>query len=256
MEEVIRGVAGKSYSTFDKIAKGKFSSHVRREAEVLRGISRGVSTPDGYRSLIPRKDISFREAANLREVAQVAKHDRYLQKIMPEEIKHSQDNTQNKKVATVVEKVNAERRSYGKPELRKLWQEKIKEKNPSLRGEISLPVVTNALTHGLSMIGYLFINPGDKIILTDKFWGNYKLIFEKGYHATLETYNTFKGNNLDLESFEKKLAEEKGKQIILINFPHNPTGYTPTIKEANKQIVRTSMLILTLLFQQLWQCRE
>lgn len=124
--------------------------------------------------------------------------------------------------------------SYGKPELRKIWQEKIKEKNPSLKGKISLPIVTNALTHGLSIMGYLFVNPQDKIILPDKFWGNYKLIFENAYNAVLDTFNTFKGSGFDVQSFKKKLAEEKGKKIILLNFPNNPAGYTPTDKEAEE----------------------
>lgn len=126
--------------------------------------------------------------------------------------------------------------SYGKPELRKQWQEMIKKKNPSLKAEISLPVVTNALTHGLSMAGYMFVNPGDKIITTDKFWGNFKLTFENAYDAKLETFNTFKDNGFDSESFKKKLEEEKGKLIILLNFPNNPTGYTITEKEAEEII--------------------
>ncbi len=126
--------------------------------------------------------------------------------------------------------------SYGKPELRKKWKEMMQKKNPSLKAEISLPVVTNALTHGASMAGYMFMNPGDKIITTDKFWGNYKLTFENAYDAKLETFNTFKDNGFDTESFKKKIEEEKGNIIILLNFPNNPTGYSPTEKEA-KEIV-------------------
>ncbi len=124
--------------------------------------------------------------------------------------------------------------SYGIPELRKVWQKSIYEKNPSLKGKISLPVVTNALTHGLSMAGYMFVNPGDKIIITDKFWGNYRLIFENGYGGVLSPFNTFDGDKFDLTSFRKKLKEEPGKQIVLLNFPNNPAGYTPTTNEIEK----------------------
>ncbi|MCJ7813431.1 aminotransferase class I/II-fold pyridoxal phosphate-dependent enzyme [bacterium] len=124
--------------------------------------------------------------------------------------------------------------SYGIPELRKVWQKSIYTKNPSLKGKISLPVVTNALTHGLSMAGYMFINSGDKIIITDKFWGNYRLIFENGYGGILSPFNTFDGDEFDLKSFRKKLKEEPGKQIVLLNFPNNPAGYTPTIDEIKK----------------------
>ena len=115
--------------------------------------------------------------------------------------------------------------SFGKPELREKWKEKIYEKNPSLKIETSQPITTNALTHGLSITGYLFINPGDQIILPDKFWGNYKLIFTNTYGAELDTFNTFKDGKFDLESFKNKLNKGKtGKKIIILNFPNNPTG--------------------------------
>lgn len=126
--------------------------------------------------------------------------------------------------------------SYGKPELRKIWLEQIKKKNPSLKERTSLPVVTNALTHGLSVAGYLFVNLGDKIILTDKFWGNYKLIFENAYGGKLDSFNTFKDGKFDLESFQEKVKQSRKKCIILLNFPNNPTGYTPTIEEVPKII--------------------
>ena len=51
--------------------------------------------------------------------------------------------------------------SYGKPELRDQWLVMTREKNPSLADSlISRPVVTNALTHALSVAGQLFIDPG------------------------------------------------------------------------------------------------
>lgn len=125
----------------------------------------------------------------------------------------------------------------GKPELRKIWKELIYKKNPSMMGEISMPVATIALTHGLSVTGYLFINPGDEIILPDKFWGNYRLIFENAYGAILKTFSTFRNGAFDMASFKEKLFEKKGKKIVLFNFPNNPTGYTPTQKEA-KEIIQ------------------
>ncbi len=124
--------------------------------------------------------------------------------------------------------------SYGLPALRKTWQKCIYDKNTTLKGKISLPVVTNALTHGLSIAGYMFVNPGEKIIVTDKFWGNYRLIFENGYGGILSPFNTFDGEGFDLSSFKKKISEEPGKQILLLNFPNNPAGYTPTATEIEK----------------------
>ena len=121
--------------------------------------------------------------------------------------------------------------SYGIPELRKQWQSLIREKNPSLNGNFSLPVITCGLTHGLSVIGYLFTDPGDSIIVPSMYWGNYRLVFEQAYDVKLDTFNTFQNGGFDTENLRNKLAEKKGKQILLLNFPHNPTGYTPTNEE-------------------------
>ncbi len=123
--------------------------------------------------------------------------------------------------------------SYGKPQLRDAWRDLIRKKNPSL-GELPLsrPVVTNALTHALSMCGYLFLDPGDRLILPDLFWGNYKLIFNHGYDAELATFATFAGGGFDVDGLKARLAEgAPGKRVVLLNFPNNPTGYTPTPAE-------------------------
>ncbi|NQZ70454.1 MAG: aminotransferase class I/II-fold pyridoxal phosphate-dependent enzyme, partial [Lentisphaeria bacterium] len=66
--------------------------------------------------------------------------------------------------------------SPGKAELREIWKEMNFAKNPSLAGKtVSQPVVTQALTHALSICGYLFMDEGDKVIMPSLFWGNYKL---------------------------------------------------------------------------------
>ncbi|MGE4586765.1 MAG: aminotransferase class I/II-fold pyridoxal phosphate-dependent enzyme [Mangrovibacterium sp.] len=124
--------------------------------------------------------------------------------------------------------------SFGRPDIRARWKEMIYEKNPGLGGRtISLPVVTNALTHGVSMAGYLFVNPGDEVIVSDLFWGNYKLILNHAYGAELREYPLFKDDRLDLEALKTALeAGGSGKKVLILNFPNNPTGYSPTFEEA------------------------
>ena len=122
--------------------------------------------------------------------------------------------------------------SQGKPELRKVWQEMIKKKNPSLKTNISLPITTNALTHGLSICAFLFVNPNEDIIMPDIFWGNYKLMFVNWFNARLNTFPTFKDNSFNLDGLREKLNEPGEKKVLLLNFPNNPSGYTPTEKEA------------------------
>ena len=51
--------------------------------------------------------------------------------------------------------------SFGLPELRQCWKEAIYEKNPSLVGKtVSLPVVTNGITHGIGIFADMFLDPG------------------------------------------------------------------------------------------------
>lgn len=134
--------------------------------------------------------------------------------------------------------------SFGRPDIREKWKSMIYEKNPSLHGRtLSLPVVTNALTHGISMAGYLFADPGDEIIVPDLFWGNYNLTLANGYGAVLTKFNLFENNRFDLEAFREKLNEgSAGKKILILNFPNNPTGYTPTQSEVDSivAIIRQS----------------
>jgi aspartate/methionine/tyrosine aminotransferase len=128
--------------------------------------------------------------------------------------------------------------SFGIMPLRKAWRETLREKNPSLSGkQISLPVVTNALTHGLSVISDMWVNPGDVLALPDKLWGNYSLVFSVRRGARIVNYAFFddKGH-FNLKSFEACLqteAAKKDKIIVLFNFPNNPTGYTVSNSEAD-----------------------
>lgn len=126
--------------------------------------------------------------------------------------------------------------SFGRPDIRSKWKSMMYEKNPSMKDvELSMPVVTNALTHGLSMVGYLFLDAGDKVIVPDLFWGNYNLTLTHAYDAQLTKFNLFKDNGFDIEAFKDKLEEGGiGKKIVLLNFPNNPSGYTPTINETTE----------------------
>jgi aspartate/methionine/tyrosine aminotransferase len=129
--------------------------------------------------------------------------------------------------------------SFGRPDIRAKWKQMLYVKNPSLAGkELSLPVVTNALTHGASMAGYMFLNEGEEIIAPSLFWGNYNLILGNAYGAKITTFNLFKDGGFDLSAFEAKLNEGAiGKKVVMMNFPNNPSGYSPTVEE-NKAIVQ------------------
>lgn len=123
--------------------------------------------------------------------------------------------------------------SFGRPDIRAKWKEMLFKKNPKLNGKnISLPVVSNALTHGISMVGYLFIDQDDEVIVPNLFWGNYNLALSNAYGGKLVKFNLFKDNKFDIDSFRSSIINDKiGKKAVIMNFPNNPSGYTPTVEE-------------------------
>ncbi|EOS58505.1 aminotransferase class I/II-fold pyridoxal phosphate-dependent enzyme [Paenibacillus barengoltzii] len=126
----------------------------------------------------------------------------------------------------------------GKPELRSVWRDKMIQENPSLEGKsFGQPIVTNALTHGLSIVADLFVDEGDVVIYPDKNWENYELTFGIRRHADIVNFPLFTEdmtfNSAGLR--EALLAQkDKGKAIVILNFPNNPTGYTPGTKEGRE----------------------
>jgi aspartate/methionine/tyrosine aminotransferase len=124
--------------------------------------------------------------------------------------------------------------SFGLPKLREEWSRLLGVKNPGLQGKtFSLPVVTAALTHGLSVAGYLFLDAGDEVVIPDLYWDNYELLFTEAYGARFAFYNTFVKGGFDVADFSRVLnAGKVGKRFVLLNFPNNPTGYTVTETEA------------------------
>ena len=128
--------------------------------------------------------------------------------------------------------------SFGIMPLREAWKGEMVRKNPSLAGkDISLPVTCNAITHCLSVVSDMWVDPGDVIILPDKMWGNYNLIFGVRKGAVIKNY-TFFGpeGGFNMEAFKTLVeneARERDKIVVLLNFPNNPTGYTISSQEAD-----------------------
>jgi len=124
--------------------------------------------------------------------------------------------------------------SFGNPELRKTWKDMLATKNPSLKGKsCSNPVVTQALTHGLFLGGALFLNPGEEILIPDPYWDNYGLLFDESLGAKVKAFDCFnEKGGFNIVELKKVLSEREGKKVVLLlNFPNNPTGYTPLESE-------------------------
>ena len=129
--------------------------------------------------------------------------------------------------------------SFGIPALRKAWRDALFIKNPSLIGKrISLPVVTCGITHAISMFADMWLNPQDVVILPEMMWGNYNMILNVKKGAEISTYTLFFQNReFNLIAFEKQVeteAKKRDKIAVLLNFPHNPSGYSATQQEGER----------------------
>lgn len=127
----------------------------------------------------------------------------------------------------------------GLPALREAWQRDIVAKNPSLAGKsVSLPIVATGLTHSISVVLDLFADPGDAVICPDFYWDNYELIASDRLRANVVSFPFFAPDgSLNLDGFADSLrARRGGKAALLLNFPNNPTGYTLTVREAERLV--------------------
>jgi aspartate/methionine/tyrosine aminotransferase len=126
----------------------------------------------------------------------------------------------------------------GDPQIRRLWKQEMLLKNPSLRdGDFSLPIVVPGLTPGLATAANLFVNPGDTLILPDLYWDNYELIFSDAGQAKYLTFTFFDdAGKFNAPALREALCKNSsaGKLILLLNFPNNPSGYSPTKQEARE----------------------
>ncbi|GAB1455280.1 MAG: aminotransferase class I/II-fold pyridoxal phosphate-dependent enzyme [Spirochaetia bacterium] len=126
----------------------------------------------------------------------------------------------------------------GVPATREAWRKEMLKKNPSLAGaKFSLPVVVPGLTAGISYLADMFVDEGDSVIVSDMFWPNYRLIMEERKAAHLASYHFFNANGgFDVAGLEKATMEASAtsrKAVVILNYPNNPTGYTPSIAEAD-----------------------
>jgi aspartate/methionine/tyrosine aminotransferase len=126
----------------------------------------------------------------------------------------------------------------GLPALRELWAGEMRRKNPSLeKVSVSQPVVVSGLTAGISVLCDLFLDEGQALIAANPSWDNYALIVEARRNARLELADLLGKDGIDLSALKTVLtceAEKTGSVRLILNFPHNPTGYSPTREEARE----------------------
>lgn len=123
----------------------------------------------------------------------------------------------------------------GNAALRSLWKEKIYAKNPGLKGKnVSLPVIVPGLTAGISTLADLFLDEDAALLAGNPSWDNYSLIVETRRGAQLHQFDMFANGGFNIAAFKDAVAAEAktGFVRVLLNFPQNPSGYSPTKAEA------------------------
>ncbi|TFG26666.1 MAG: aminotransferase class I/II-fold pyridoxal phosphate-dependent enzyme [Promethearchaeota archaeon] len=138
----------------------------------------------------------------------------------------------------------------GVPEIRETWKNWIIKKSEydktrdieklsRLEEYITTPIITSGVTNGIFLSCSLFLNPGEYIISPNKRWGNYDNIIIKNIGAKIKSFEFFKDNEINIQGLREAIEEVskiQNKIVIILNFPNNPTGYIPSLKET-KQII-------------------
>lgn len=129
----------------------------------------------------------------------------------------------------------------GRPDLRAAWRRRL----AGTLGEavpLSLPLVTGGLTHGLSLVADLFVDPGTPVLLPDPGWGNYDHIFGTRRGGRLVRYPVMRADRrgIDPDGLERALGQVEGPAVLVLNYPNNPVGYSPTHAEARALMARVT----------------
>lgn len=123
----------------------------------------------------------------------------------------------------------------GLPELRRRWRQRQR----AGRGDgvpSSLPVVTDGLAHGLSLVADLFAGKGRRVAVSTPFWGNYREAFAMRTEAEMVTAPSYLEGRFDPRALATALSGVPAGEpaIGLLNFPSNPGGYAPTADERRR----------------------
>jgi aspartate/methionine/tyrosine aminotransferase len=119
----------------------------------------------------------------------------------------------------------------GRETARKAWHDKLLKEDGRMDA-VGLPVVGAGICHALTMGAELFFGKGDTLVLADLYWDNYEQIFNirlEGDFRRFPFYNAAMGFNV--QGLKETIAAVTGKVQVLLNFPSNPSGYSPTPAE-------------------------
>jgi aspartate/methionine/tyrosine aminotransferase len=119
----------------------------------------------------------------------------------------------------------------GREAARKAWHAKHVKEDPRME-QVGLPMVASGICHALSMGADLFFQKGDVLILPDLYWDNYEQIFQVALEGSFDGFHFYDAaGGFNVQGLREALARNPGKASVLLNFPSNPNGYSPTPAE-------------------------
>ena len=126
----------------------------------------------------------------------------------------------------------------GHAEIRRLWFDwQLAQAGRATFAHAGLPVATHGLTHGLAVIADLFTSPETTVLLPNPSWENYDLVFTGWSGAKLATWDFYDADGAFApQNLAEALQRIEGRLVAVLNFPANPTGYSPTPAEARQVI--------------------
>lgn len=129
----------------------------------------------------------------------------------------------------------------GIPLVRNNWKKwiayKLRNQCPDLESIITLPMAVPGITMGIYVLSRLFLSPGEKAVIPNKRWGNYDAIIKRNIGAGIQSFSLFRENRFNCEGMKEAIIEtskNQNKTFVLLNFPNNPTGYSPDNETAEK----------------------
>ena len=120
----------------------------------------------------------------------------------------------------------------GHSPLREAWKARQALYSGGSTVETTLPFVALGLTQALGFIAELFADPGRPVLLPSPRWGNYDQVFGFRRGADIVDYDLFVDGEFSIEPLRRVLASTTQPAVLVLNFPHNPSGFTPSVDQA------------------------
>lgn len=124
----------------------------------------------------------------------------------------------------------------GHEALRDAWGARQRRLSGGSTAPASRPVMVHGLTQGLAFAADLFLDEGSPCLIPHPCWGNYRQVFGIRKGARLVPFDLFEDHQYSVEPLRRALAATDEPAMLVLNFPHNPSGYTLTRAQVDELV--------------------